>query len=73
MTNKETILIRLGFEPVNRRDKNALLIHASPGDTWEPIEYIPGMKVPNITCALNNNEITSMSLLSAKYQYVFSI
>lgn len=73
MIDKETILIRLGFEPVNRRDKNALLIHACPGDTWEPIEYIPGMKVRNITRSINHNELTSMSLLSAKYQYVLSI
>ena len=73
MINKETILIRLGFEPVNRRDENAVLVHACPGDTWEPIGYIPAVRVPKVTQAINNNEITSMSLLSVKYQYVFSI
>ena len=73
MINKETILIRLGKEPVNRRDENAILVHACPGDTWEPIGYIPGVKVLKVTKAINNNEITNMSLLSVKYQYVFSI
>ena len=73
MVNKETVLIRLGFEPVNRRDENAVLVHVCPGDTWEPIGYIPGVKVLKVTQAINNNEITSMSLLSVKYQYVFSI
>ena len=73
MINKETISIRLGKEPVNRRDENAILVHACPGDTWEPIGYIPGVKVLKVTKAIDNNEITSMSLLSVKYQYVFSI
>ena len=73
MINKETILIRLGKEPVNRRDENAILVHACPGDKWEPLGYIPGVKVLKVTQAINNNEITSMSLLSVKYQYVFSI
>ena len=71
--NKETISITLGFEPVNRRDENAVLVHVRPGDTWEPIGYIPGVKVLKVTQSINNNEITSMSLLSVKYQYVFSI
>ena len=73
MIDKETILIRLGFEPVNRRDENSLLVHACPGDTWEQIGSIPGMKVPKVTQAINNNERTSMSLRSVKDHYVFSI
>lgn len=73
MINKETISIRLGKEPVNRGDENAILVHACPGDTWEPIGYIPGVKVLKVTKAIDNNEITTMSLLSVKYQYVFSI
>ena len=71
MINKETISIRLGKEWMNRRDENAVLVHACPCDTWEPIGYIPGMKVLKVTKAIDNNEITSMSLLSVKYQYVF--
>lgn len=71
MINKETISIRLCKEPVNRRDENAVLVHACPGDTLEPIGYIPGMKVLKVTKAIDNNEITSTSLLSVKYQYVF--
>ena len=71
--NNETILIRLGKEQVKRGDENAVLVHACPGDTWEPIGYIPGVKVLKVTKAINNNEITNMSLLSVKYQYVFSI
>ena len=72
MINKETIFIRLGKEPVNRRDENAILVHACPDDTWEPIGYIPGVKILKVTEAINNNETTDMSLLSVKYQYVFS-
>ena len=37
------------------------------------IGYTPGVKVLKVTEAINNNEITNMSLLSVKYQYVFSI
>lgn len=58
---------------MNRRDENAVLVHVCPGETWEPIGYIPGVKVLKVTQAINNNEITSMSLVSVKYQDVFSI
>ena len=54
LMKKETVNVRLHFEPTNRRDENAIvvqvqLVHASNGSVlgekmWQPIEYIPGPK-----------------------------
>ena len=73
MINMETVSITLDFEPVNRRDNDAILVHACPGDSLNPTGYIPGMKVPKVTQTIKKNETTSMSLRAVKYQYVFSI
>ena len=44
LLNKKTLAIKLHFEPINRRDENAILVLACPGSFWEPIGYIPGIK-----------------------------
>ena len=44
MIKKEAVPVQLSFEPVNRRDENAILVHASLDDLWKPIGYIPGLK-----------------------------
>lgn len=70
---KESLPVRLSFEPVNIRDENAILVHACPGNSWQPIGYIPGVKVVKVTQAINRNEITSMEITSIRFQYVFAI
>ena len=71
--NKEPVPVQLSFEPMNRRDQNAIVVHASPDDLWEPIGYIPGLKVAKVTQAIKNKEIANMSINSIKYQYIFPI
>ena len=73
MINKEPVPVQLSFEPVNRRDENAILVHASPDDSWKPIGYIPGLKVAKVTQAIKNKEIANLSISSIKYQYIFPI
>ncbi|KAJ7365171.1 hypothetical protein OS493_007822 [Desmophyllum pertusum] len=73
MINKESVAVKLSFEPVNRRDENAILVHACPENTWKPIGYIPGVKVPKVTQAIKNKEISNMVINFIKYQYVFPI
>ena len=63
--------VQLSFEPVNRRDDNAILLHASPDDLWKPSGYIPDLKVVKVTQAIRNKEIVNMSINSIKYQYIF--
>ena len=73
MVKKEAVPVQLSFEPVNRRDENAILVHASLDDLWKPIGYIPGLKVAKVTQAIKNKEVVSMSINSIKYQYIFPI
>ena len=69
--NKEFVPVKLSFEPVNRRDENAILLHAFPGDSWKPIDYISGKKVAKVTQAIKNKEINCMQITAIRYQYVF--
>ena len=64
--------MKLVYELVNRRDENTVLVQAKC-DTWRPIGYIPGIKVPKVTVAINAKEITKIVLTNIKYQYVFPI
>ena len=64
--------MKLIFEPVNRRDENAITVQAQ-FDTWQPIGYIPGSKVPKVTEAIRNKEITKIVITNVKYQYIFPI
>ena len=73
LLNKKTLAIKLHFEPINRRDENAILVLACPGGVWEPIGYIPGIKVPKVTLAVRNDEITKMTVISVRYQYIFAL
>ena len=73
MVKKEPVQTQLSFEPVNRRDENAILVHACYEGSWKPVGYIPGVKVAKVAKAIKNQEITSMEINSIKYQYVFPI
>ena len=73
LLNKKTLAIKLRFEPINRRDENAILVLACPGSFWEPIGYIPGIKVPKVTLAVQNDKITKMTVISVRYQYIFAL
>ena len=72
LKKKVTIPVKLIFEPVNRRDENAITVQAG-FDTWKPIGYIPGIKVPKVTEAIRNKEITKIVITNVKYQYIFPI
>ena len=46
LKEKEQIPVRFVLEPINRRDENAVIVQVMFHDTWKPIGYIPGIKVP---------------------------
>ena len=62
LINGETVPVQLHFEPVNRRDENAIVVHACLGNCWKPNGYVPGIKVAKVTHAVNNQEITKMTI-----------
>lgn len=72
LKKKETVPVKLIFEPVNRRDENAIIVQAG-FDMWQPIGYVPGIKVPKVTEAIRNKEITKIVITNVKYQYIFPI
>lgn len=73
LKNKISVPLKLRFEPTNRRDENAILVLAYPVNSWEPMGYIPGMKLAKVFQAVRNDEIRSMKITSVFYQYIFSL
>lgn len=63
--------LTLSFEPVNKRDENAIVVMAKFNDTVEPIGYVPGERVQKIMNACKDEQITSikMSLITRMYNY----
>lgn len=73
LIKKDTVPVKLVYEPINRRDENAILVHTECVNTWRPIGYIPGIKVPKVTQAIEDKEITKIVLTNVKYQFIFPI
>ena len=75
LMKKETMTVRLLFEPTNKRDESAIVVqvklHQSRSeDLWKPIGYIPGPKVPKVTTALQKNEVQLVTVTRVFYQDV---
>ena len=47
MIKNESVPVTLSLVLVNMWDENAILAYARPGKSWQPIGYIPGVKVVN--------------------------
>lgn len=76
LIEKQSVNVRLHFEPANVRDKNAIFVHVnlSTGDEgWQPIGYIPTVKVPKMTVALRKREFKLVTLRSVFYQFIMNI
>lgn len=73
LIKKDTVPVKLVYKPINRRDKNTILVHTECDNTWRPIGYIPGIKVPKVTQAIEDKEITKIVLTNVKYQFIFPI
>lgn len=76
LIEKQSVNVRLHFKPANVRDKNAIVVHVnlSTGDEgWQPIGYIPTVKVPKMTVALRKREFKLVTLRSVFYQFIMNI
>lgn len=73
LKNKISVPLKLRFEPTNRRDENAILVLAYPVNSWEPMGYIPGMKLAKVFQSVRNDEIPIIKITSVFYQYIFPI
>ena len=59
-------------EPMNKQDENAIVVKALL-ELWTPIGYIPAVKLPKVTDAINKNEITVVVLDNVMCRYVYTI
>jgi hypothetical protein len=62
MLEGNTHEVSLTAEPVNKRDKNAIVVKALLG-ICKPIGYIPARKLPKVTDAMRKGEILNISCI----------
>ena len=43
--DKREISIKLLIEPANARDENAIVVQVQLDSTWQPVGYIPAVKI----------------------------
>ena len=64
LIKKITVAVKLVYEPVNRRDENAILVHTKCENTRSPIGYIPGIQVPKVEQAIEDKETRRSKIVS---------
>ena len=73
LSELEPPALSLHFEPVNKREENAIVVIAEIDGTTDPIGYIPGSRVEKITKAHYSNQITNIQMSEIKRQYNFYV
>ena len=73
LSELEPPALSLHFEPVNKRDENAIVVIAEIDGTTDPIGYIPGSRVEKITKAHCSHQITNIQMSEIKRQYNFYV
>ena len=84
MIKNESVPVRLSLNLVSMWDENAILVYARLGNSWQPIGYIPGVKVvksPKLSTEtrsqawkqllLGNSTFVQLTVSSTLVQYPF--
>jgi len=58
---KRDISIQLLIQPANARDENAIVVQVQLDSTWQPVGYIPAVKVKKEMDALEKNEVKNIT------------
>jgi hypothetical protein len=73
LSELEPPALSLHFEPVNKQVENAIVVIAEIDGTTNPIGYIPGSRVENITKTYYSHQITNIQMSEIKRQYNFYV
>lgn len=67
---KQTVSVRVKFEPDNIEDRNAIKIEVYFDNVWHIIGYCGVQKIPKLRKAMKGNEIVTVSLLNVKREWI---
>ena len=70
-SSNQELVFKVEHEPDNVKDTNALKFLAFHNQKWHVIGYCGVHKIPKLKCALNRNEVHSISLDSLKQTYAY--
>ena len=70
---KRDISIQLLIEPANARDENAIVVQVQLDSTWQPVGYIPAVKVKKAMDALEKNEVKNITVKCIEWKYIYGL
>lgn len=71
--DKRDISLKLSIEPANARDENAIVVQVQLDSTWQPVGYIPAVKVKKAMDALEKNEVKNITFKCIEWRYIYGL
>ena len=71
--DKRDISIKLLIEPANARDENAIVVQVQLDSTWQPVGYIPAVKIKKAMDALEKNEVKNITFKCIEWNYIYGL
>ena len=71
--DKRDISIKLLIEPANARDENAIVVQVQVDSTWQPVGYIPAVKIKKAMDALEKNEVKNITFKCIEWKYIYGL
>ena len=69
--DKKEIALQLMIKPANARDKNAIVVQVKLDNTWQPVGYIPGIKIKKAMGAWTKNEVRDIKFKCIEWKYIY--
>ena len=73
LLNKQEVPIQLVIEPANAKDENAIVVQAELEGMWQPVGYIPAIKVKKAKEALNKTAIRTAKFKGIEWKYIYGL
>ena len=71
--DKNEITMQLVIEPANIRDENAIVVQVELDNTWQPVGYIPAIKVKKAMDAWTKNEVRDIKFKCIEWKYIYGL
>ena len=71
--DKKDVAMQLLIEPANVKDENAIVVQVELDGTWQPVGYIPAVKVRKAMDAWKKNEVKTIKFKCIEWKYIYGL
>ena len=73
LLDQKEVPVQLVIEPTNKADENAIIVQAELENVWNPVGYIPGVKVKKAMNALDKQEIKTIKFKTIEWKFIYGV